>query len=351
MIRDVDIADLITTTLHKLGRGRFHQIAQQLTEYEVMSWLLKKNGEFGGVNVISDGLGIKEYLMVKYGDSFRWVGLFEKDNIDITDHLTEMKVEWCRGTDNMAWERREILENRGESRLNNVIIPRRVAMMLRVAQNLENAFFADPIPGESKIPWGLPYWIVKNSTTGFNGGVHPALAAAGVTTVGNVNPEQYPTFKNYTDTYSAFTKEDLVRKLRKAHRKTAWKSPISLKEFRSVYGERRRLFVNEETISALESIAESQNDNLGIDLAPYDGETTFKRHPIRYVPKLDDDTSNPVYMIDLATFMLFVLEGDYLRESDARVAPFQHNVFVVHVDLSYNTLCVNRRANAVLYQA
>ncbi|HML73326.1 MAG TPA: phage major capsid protein [Anaerohalosphaeraceae bacterium] len=344
-MRDSQILDLITSTLHKMGKGKFTQIAQELHEYEVMGKLLTKNG---GVQVIPDGMGLKEYLMTKRGGSFRWVDLFEPDSVNLVDVMAEMKVEWCHGTANMMYERRELLMNRGESRINNVFKPRRAGMMLDVADGLEGAFWDAPVAGNDKVPWGIQYWIVRNASEGFNGG-----APSGFTTVGNVNLTKHPAFKNYTNTYSAVSKDDLIKKLRKAHWQTRWKSPINMAEFQSETGQKRKLYCGYELLSDLEDIGEAQNDNLGRDLAPYDGQMTFRRHPIVPVDKLcyANDTAYPIYMIDTSTFKLFVLKGDYLRESDAEKAPNQHNVYVVHVDLSYQTMCLNRRANAVLYKS
>lgn len=339
-IRDIDIADMLTTTLYKLGRGRFEQIAQEIQEYFVMKHLLTKRG---GVKIQSSGLGVKETLMNNDGGYSQWVGLYDEDTIVVGDYLDQMKVEWCRLTDNMAYERRELLENKGAERVNNVIRPRRVAMMLRVAKTLEKAFFDTPDADNELVMWGLKYWLVKNSAQGFNGG-YPT----GFTRIGNVNLTKSPTFKNWTDSYTDVTKQDLIKKMRKAHRKTHWISPVSAEEFRSETGKKRQILVNEETISDMEDVGEAQNENLGRDLASMDDQMVFKKHPIRPVPYLDSDTTNPIYMIDLATFHPIVLKGDYLRESDAKVAPKQHNVFVVHVDLSVNTICTNRRANAVL---
>ena len=64
-LRDIDIADMVTTTLHNLGRGRFHQIAQELQEYIVMGQLLKA----GRMKIQSSGIGIKETLMTSTGGS------------------------------------------------------------------------------------------------------------------------------------------------------------------------------------------------------------------------------------------------------------------------------------------
>jgi hypothetical protein len=117
----------------------------------------------------------------------------------------------------------------------------------------------------------------------------------------------------------------------------------------SEFGERRQIYLNESLISDIEDVGEGQNENLGRDIASMDDRIVFKRHPLIYVPYLDNDTTNPMYMIDTETIKPFVLKGDYLRESDAARAPKQHNTFEVHVDLSINFICTNRRANVVAY--
>ncbi|MHC4744335.1 MAG: phage major capsid protein [Planctomycetota bacterium] len=339
-ITDANIADMITTTLHDLGRGRFHQIAQELVEYYVLPRLLRK----GNVRVQSSGIGIRETLMTGTGGSARWVGLNEEDSYNWIDILTTMTVVWCRLTDNMMWERRMLLENRGEARINNVIKPQRVAMMLRIASALEEGYFGTPDANNTLMPWGLQYWIVKNATTGFNGGL-----PSGFSTVGGVNLTTYPTFQNYTFQYTNVTKADLIKSLRTAHRATKWRSPYKTSEMVSEFGDRRQLFMNEATISNIEDVGEGQNENLGRDVASMDDRIVFKRHPLVYIPYLDTDTTNPIYMNDTDTMVPIVLKGDYLRESDAHKAPNQHNTFVSEIDLSINFICTNRRANAVGY--
>jgi hypothetical protein len=339
-LTDADIADMITTTLHDLGRGRFHQIAQELVEYIVLPRILRK----GNVRIQRSGIGIKETLMTKSGGAARWVGLNEEDAVTYNDVLDGLTVVWCRLTDNMSWERRMLLENRGEARINNVIKPQRVAMMLRVADALEEGFFGAPDASDTKKPWGLKYWIVKNATTGFNGGL-----PSGFTTVGGVSLTDSPTFKNYTFQYTDVSKADLIKKLRTAHRKTNWRSPYKTSEMMSEFGNRRQIYLNEATISNIEDVGEGQNENLGRDIASMDDRIVFKRHPLIYVPYLDDDTTNPLYMTDTDTIKPIVLKGDYLRETDAQRSPKQHNTFEVHVDLSINFVCTNRRANAVCY--
>ncbi|NQV06799.1 hypothetical protein HQ535_09615, partial [bacterium] len=69
------------------------------------------------------------------------------------------------------------------------------------------------------------------------------------------------------------------------------------------------------------------------------------------VPEIEEqDTADPIYCIDHGTFKLYCRQGVYLRESKPATAPNQHNTSVVFVDLSYQYLCLNRRANGVLYK-
>lgn len=342
-IRDIDIADMLTTTLYSMDKGTFYSLAENLQDYEFYGYILKNKD-----NIIEkeNGVGLEHYIFKGSGAKSRWVGLWEDDMYDFKNMLTKLNVNWCRLTDTMVYERRMVLENRGEARINNVIKPQERDMMLRMVETLEDAFFEDPDANDNRIMWGLKYWIVKNATQGFNGG-----AASGFTTVAGVSLTEVPKYKNWTDTYTNVTKTDLVAKMRKAHRKTNWKSPLTKEQFRGDFGNRRVIYVNEATIEGMEEIGEAQNENLGRDLAPYDDTMVFRKHPIRYAVKLDDDTSNPVYMIDKDTFKVAILSGDYFRKTDVHKHPTKHNVFCNEVDLSINTLCLNRRSNAVLYVA
>ena len=169
--------------------------------------------------------------------------------------------------------------------------------------------------------------------------------------MGNVNLTTVPKFKNYTYQYVDIDKNDLIPALRTAARKTDFESPVDIAEYRGDKGSRYRLYVNEVTMRSMEDVAEQQNENLGRDLAPYDGTVVFNRHPIRYIPKLDDDAQNPVYMIDHNSFHPVVLKGDYLYEHPPLRGANQPNSWYIAVDLSYNFICIDRRRNSVLATA
>lgn len=349
-VRDKDIADLLTTTMASQRKGKFTDISQELHDYIVVPYLLTQRG---GLIVKKGGVGIKEILMVEHGGRSRFVGEYDEDVVAVIDHLKEMKLYFTLLTDSLAYTRSEILDNRGEERIQNVILPRRRALYLRVAETMEEKFFATPDASDDMTPWGLKYWVVKNSTAGFNGGY-----ASGFSRVANINLTEVPGFKNYTDEYTSVSKEDLVLKMRRAHRRTKWKSPKKMKNIEGDTSDRRIILCNEDTLEGFENIGEAQNENLGRDLAPYtaggglkkdaDGEIVFKRKPIIYAEPLDDDTSDPIYGLDMFTFHALTQDGDNMRLGDFDKAPNQHRVYAAHLDHKHQTICTNRRNNWVI---
>lgn len=340
-LQAADISDLVASTLRDLGPLKFQQIAQNLQYYEVFSkWFRKDKVAF------DSGYGIQKTLMNKLDStSSKHVGLLDTDQVNIPDVLDQLTVPWRHAQ--TSWGliyQTDILMNRGKSLILNVVKPRRAAALLGLVEELEDkAWGQAPAASDKLLPYSIQYWLTESTSTGFNGGV-----PSGHSTVGGVDLNDSPNFKNYTAQYANVTKADLVKKLRTAHRKIRFVSPVTIEDYRGGMGDRYRLYVNEETISDLEDLGESQNENLGRDVASMDGTITFRRHPIIWIPKLDARSDNPVYMVDHSTFYPVCLKGDYLRESQADKAPNQHNVFQVFVDLTYNYICVDRRRNAVL---
>lgn len=352
-----DIIDLVKGTLDDLGRPKFQQIAQNLQHYEVMGNWMKK-----GRVTFDDGRGIQKNLMTRLQNNAAHVGLLETDGAVLPNLMEQLRVDWRHAQTNWSFlYQTDILMNRGKSLIFNVIKPRRAAAMINLTEELEAKAWSAPEPDNVNDPWGVPYWVVYNSVTGFNGGypgTHTSLAGLNLAT-------DAPKFKNYTANYTAVSKTDLIKAMRTAHRKTGWKSPVSIDDYRGSMGRDMRIYTDETTIAAFEDLGEAQNENLGRDLASIEtgggggrdvkdieGQLTFRKHPIIWVPQLDDTSvytaaTNPVYMIDHSTFSPVCLKGDFLRESEPEKVPNQHNAFRVFVDLTYNYLCIDRRRNAV----
>jgi hypothetical protein len=349
-----DITDLVAGTLKHLGRMKFQQIAQNLQDYEVVgNWFKRDKVQF------DYGVGIQRNIMGSLSKQARHTGAMTTDSVDIPTLMVQLALNWRHAQVPWAFEYQELLMNRGEALVFNVVKPRRVDALLSMAEELEAKAWTLTTSGDKLMPWGLPYWIVYSAVAapgGFNGG-----APSGFTTVGGIDPTVTTNFKNYCSTYVAVTKLDLIKTMRQAHRKIRWRAPVNVADYgRGGYGN-LRLYTDNTTIAAFEDLGEAQNENLGRDLGRFGGAKdvkyveevlTFRRHPLIYVPQIDDTSvftaaTNPVYMIDHSTFYPVCLAGDYLREGEVIRAPNQHNLFRIFIDLTYNYLCVDRRRNAV----
>lgn len=332
-----DIVDITRSTLRDLGPPKFSQIAQSLTRYEIVTKWFKKDKM-----VIDSGYGIQRNLMVRTADSARHVALNDEDSTTIADLLEQIQVPWKYVTTSWGFHYNEFLDNRGKALILNVFEPRRCASMLDLIGEIEEKSWSAPASTTTKDPYGIPYWIVKNSSTGFNGGYptgHSALAGLDLTNA--------PNFKNYTAQYASANKTDLVKKMRTGKRKTNFISPVTVNDYRGSTGANYRYYTNETTLAAIEDIGEAQNENLGRDIASMDGQMVFHGNPLIYVPQLDSDTQNPVYQIDHTTFYPVVKKGNWMRESDVIRDPKKHDWFYIPTDCAYNFLCIDRRRNAV----
>ena len=355
VVQSHTMSDMLISTLYKLGRPKFQQIAQSATDYEIFSHWFRE----GRVIFESDGIGISRTLMDRTRKVAKHAGLTDPDEVNLYDFLRQLKVEFVQVDTHWTYIRQNVIKNAGESLITKLIEPKRANALISLAEELEEAGWDAPTVAEVHRPKGVAYWIVQNATEGFNGGYpedHTSLSG--------IDLAQSPHFKNYTDTYAAYTASDLVKTLKKAHRKIRFKSPVSINDFRRGRGDQYRIYGDGTFVDAMEDIAEAQNQSLGYDVAStavsnvgrstgmrfVDNVITFRGHPIRWVEELDNRANSPVYMIDHSTFYPVALKQDYLFEHDPEKLPKQHRVFVVFIDLSYNYICVDRRRNAVFYK-
>lgn len=347
------IQDLVNGTLNHLGRYDIQQIAQSDTRYPIFGTLFGPER-----SSLSNGVQIQRTLMNVVPDSARATGLYAVDQVNVQDVTQLVIVPWRQFTTNWAFDKAEILTNSGDAKVFDIMKPRREGAKLAMAELLEaQAWQAPSASTDTENLFGIPYWVVKNTTTGFNGG-----APTGHTLVGNLNPSTVNNWKNYNDTYTNVSKADLLTKLRSALRKCNFSNVTDLKGYREMK-KTYRLYVNESTLASMELIGESQNENLGRDLAPYDGasgkgisgvaefdgDLTFRRKPLIFTETLDSDTQNPVYGIDHSTMFAYVLKGMNMDESRVMEVAGQHTVYCVHIDLRTNLVCVDRRRNFVVY--
>ena len=145
----------------------------------------------------------------------------------------------------------------------------------------------------------------------------------------------------------AVSKSDLIRKMRTAHRMTKFRSPMvhSTPDLGSM---RNGIYLNTDVIGLLEEAVEDQNMNLGYDLASKDGRALFKGTPLTYVPYLDSDNEDPVYMLDWKHLAVGVMAGWAENFSQPYMVPDMPLVRRVDLDAPLNMICTDLRRQAVI---
>jgi len=88
---------------------------------------------------------------------------------------------------------------------------------------------------------------------------------------------------------------------------------------------------------------------LGFDL--WGGDPLFNKIKIEYVPKLNADTDQPMYFIDLNTLYPVILKGDNFVRTKPQAVSEMHRVRAVFVDATFNFFCKDRRRQACIQEA
>ncbi len=330
------LGDLVNSTLRDLGKGRFTDISSPLQRHTAMRNLLRKNRV-----EIKSGYGLQWDVKVTLSGAAQNVGLAPTDNVNITDSLVQAQADWRNTTTNYAIIGQEEAFNEEPSRIVNLIKTRRIDCLESLAELMEGNFWGPPVAlTDTLTPWGVNTWIVKNATAGFNGGV-----PSGYTTIG-LNPTTYPAWKNYSFPYTSVSRDDFIRAARKGATFTDFQPAVDgIPTFDTgdVYG----WYTNYGVLGPLEEALESQNDNLGPDIASMDGKTLFRRLPVTWIPKLEADTTNPFYGVDWGWFKTFILKGWWLKETFVPIMPGQHTVSGVFMDCTYQWVARNRRCHLI----
>ena len=337
------IDDAVQLTLNNfVEKGKFVNMQTDLTDHVAVRemWKTRKTTFEGGIEW-------EFQVQMDHNHSARMVGLYEQDASSLTDTMTNGSVPVRHINAHFTYDQREKDFQRGETKIVDLIKTRSTAMHSSYYEELEEQLWSKPSDSsDTRDVFGIPYWVVKNSTVGLTGG-NPTGFASGA---GGIDSAAYPRWKNFSGSYTDVTKTDLVRKMRKAHRETMFRSPLTNAEA-TLSGMGNGIYVNTDTIGTLEEILEDQNMNLGNDLASKDGRTLFKGTPVTYAPFLNNDSQNPIYMLDWRYLQVGCMAGWEDNITQPYMVPGKHTVRRVDLDASVNMLCIDRRRQTVLYQA
>lgn len=333
-IQAQQLGDLVASTIRDLGEPNLTEIATDIQDHVAMSRLLKESN----IKKYGSGTGLQWDVMVNHSGSFRNVGLYQRDQTNQVDVLVQAQADWRHCTTNWSMDDREIAMNRGQRRIVDLMKVRRLAAMISYAEGEEANFWRFPSATDDVTPLGLPYWVTKNATEGFNGGT-----PTGYTTVGNLSPSTYSRWNNWTFPYTLVTIDDFGLKLRTAMKKCVFKPPVDgIPTFNT--GDKWGLYTTLSVQQSLENMVTAQNENVGNDLAYYDYNVYYRKAPVVWVPYLDPDTTGPIYGINWGVYKVAALLGRWMAQYTIPMVADQHNVTRNHIDWSRQFICYNRRA-------
>lgn len=336
-----DIADaVLLTQQHLIKRGAFLDLQTDLTEHVAVRelWKNKKKAFDGGNDWEFD-------VQIDHNHSARAVGLYETDGSALTDTMIKGYVQPRHINAHYIYDAREKAFQRGGTAIVDLIQTKYVGMMVSFYELLEEILWGSPLVSDSVTPHGISFWIQKG-TTGQEGfyGLDPSGYTAGRA---NILSSSYERWANYFADYDNITKEDLIRKMRKGHRKTRFVSPLSHAQPDLNAATRNGIYTNDSVIGLMEEILETQNMNLGQDIDSMGGRTLFKGTPLTYAPYLDSDTSNPIYMIDWQWMAIGTMPGWENNLTAPYMVPNKHLVSRVDLDATLELVCTNLRRQAV----
>lgn len=294
------------------------------------------------------GSHINWKVKTKNTGNARNTGLFAVDITKVEDVATEAKVEWAKSTTNWSYDIDEDEFQSDRETIVRLLQMREHDALSDLAVLMEQNLWSQPSSSTDTRPKGIPYWIQKSSTTpagGFTGGDPTAGAAGGLLTA------TYPRWKNWSFNYTAVSRDDLVKKTKKALVFTEFKAPVPHPE--TGWGKTDcELYTTYDVQEPLERLAETRNDNLGPDVARYMGQVILGGVPLMWVPYLqENDSQDPIYGVNFAAFRPFVKRNAFMRRNPPKQAARQHSVREVHIDSWYNFMCVSRRETFVGYIA
>lgn len=339
-LEPADLADLIKTTLKDLGRFKWTDISLSLQNHIAWNQLMNPHRV-----TFSSGRELQWNVQVSTSTQAKHVGLYDVDDVDVDDLMQTATVPWRNDKTSFAIEAHEITMNTPPAEVVDLVKVRRNAAHGAYANMKETDFWTNPADSTDKLlPLGVPYYIVYNATEGFNGG-NPSGYTAGA---GGLSTDDYSAWKNWTAQFTSVTPDDFVKKFRKASVFTRFIAPMRSSSSSYNTGDAYGYYASYPIITALETILETQNQNLGNGLGSKDGNVMFKGNHVTHAPKLDEKSNDVMYGINWGVFKFAFLRGWFMKQNGPQPMGNQRNVIRTIWDSTGDYICYDRRANFVL---
>jgi hypothetical protein len=306
-------------------------------------------------STVDSGPEIQFNIITDTNDSARHVPLGFVTNPDIKNVLAVGKMPWRGTTWHWAMEEQLIQMNSGASKILDMVKVQRMAGLGSAIKLFEDTLWRCPAAADFELnPVGIPYFVVKSATDaltdttakGFNGSV-----PSGYTLVANLDPTTTASgrWKNYADAYTAVTPDDLIKRMRRAMFYTDF-TPLVDGADNNDGASELGVYTRYSVTQQIEDILRDQNDDIGGDAAAYDGKAMVRRTKVTPVIQLDNDTTDPVYILNWGSMGVKGLKNFWMKEMPFRGAdnPNQPTMMFTQTICRWNLFCTNRRKQAVL---
>lgn len=333
------LTDLANLTLSKFERRRWTDISLPLQQYvSAQMFDKKKIQESGGKDIVFQVQLKNTGLAVN-------TGMFAQDVTGVEDVTASGTVPWTKQSVNFSYDVDEPGFQSSKEELVSILAVREHDAYNSLHELNEENLWSAPTGTTDTRPMGIPFWIQQSTTTvaGAFQGLNPAgfsSGAAGISTTANTG------WRNWSFGYTQVSIDDAVKRMKKAISFTRFIPPHKYPEL-SYGGSDYMIYTTYAVQEALERLAETRNDNLQNDVARYVDNTLVAGIPTRWVPYLEENTTNgPIYGVCWKYFRPYVKKGAYMRPTRVP-APNQHTVRRVFYDTWMNYICVNRRSQWV----
>ncbi len=280
----------------------------------------------------------------------------------ISATLKKLTIPWRHAHDHYSIVREELLACREPEQLVNLVVPRRQSTQMALALLIEKRFFGAPDSTSEVLPLSIPYFVVPITTTqvaaattlagAFQGANPVDLNAVAFSDCAAIDASDaiYARWRNWnavSDNSTGDYTQTVEDRLGRMFRHLQFQVPATVEDLKKPAFDNKRVYINETTLQSMEKAAKGQNDQVGRDLAKFQGRTLWNSLPLIWIDALDTYSSTrgyfPVYLINYAHLYPVVRSGDFFRQQTFPADKYQPDVTTTHEDVSYNVLCDNRQ--------
>jgi len=341
-----EIPDLVNSTLpHFKNRGKF-EAAFELQQYYFLDEVFQKDKY-----QVQDGRSIEFNVVLDDNGTARHTKLFSTRTRNMRDVLKQGSQNWCFADAEAYYEAHLLTMNRGASAKAKYIKIQYFAAYKSLANLLERrAVLAPEDANDQENPNGLLWWFSmlasgqQDDTGGFNGKLARYGDGTTTTTIGGIDANLNPLWRNWVATYSGVIDIDTTNTLRRGMIATKFVRPKSVKDLdNGGPASKWRVLWSLRHQAEYEELVNSGSDKRNGDLNPFADMITFRGVRTVGLPTLETVSNSPIIVCNFAHFMPCVHSDWWMKEDEPMRDVDQRHVYVQGIDCQYNYLADNRR--------